>query len=100
MLVKVFAAIGLLICLVLALHMCLGRRQQLRLEAAGARMWNWLFTRGLRRFNARERRRAAHEAALDAIQRAKRGSDGSAREGQWDGNVYRPKQFEKPKKPH
>lgn len=99
MLVKVFAAVGLLICLVLALHMCLGRRQQLRLEAAGARAWNWLFTRALHRFNARERRRAAHEAALEAIQRAKRGSDGS-KEGHWDGNVYRPKQFEKPKKPH
>lgn len=97
---KVFAALGLLTCLVLALHMCLGRRQQLRLEAAWTRAWNWLFTRGLQRFNARERRRAAHEAALDAIERAKRSSDGGAKDGQWDGNVYRPKQFEKPRKPH
>ena len=96
MLVKIFASLGLLICLALALHMCLGRRQQLRLEAAWTGAWSWLTTRGLRRFNARERRCAAHAAALDAIERAK--GSGRAHEGQWDGNVYRPKQFEEPPK--
>jgi hypothetical protein len=101
MLVKIFASLGLLLCLALALHMCLSRRQQLRLEAWWVKISTWVVTRTLRSFNARERRRAAHEAALEAISRARRGSqEGSGVEGKWEGNVYRPKQFEEPRKPH
>ncbi|QPF75532.1 hypothetical protein G8A07_23170 [Roseateles sp. DAIF2] len=99
MLVKVFASFGLLICLALAVHMCLGRHQRLWLETRLTRAWQGLRQRLERRFSARERRRAAHEAALEAIERAKRGSGGGGNvEGQWDGNVYRPKRFEKPPK--
>lgn len=99
MLVKIFAAVGLAICLVLVLHMCLGRRQQLRMEAWWQDAWGWLIGHTLRPFNARERRRAAHQAAQDAISRARRRRPEEA-EGQWDGNVYRPKRFDKPRKPH
>jgi len=99
MLVKIFAIAGLAVCLVLALHMCLGRRRQQQLEGWWQDAWGWLFGRALRPFNARERRRAAHQAALDAISRAKRMRPEDD-EGHWDGNVYRPKQFEKPRKPH
>lgn len=99
MLVKIFASLGLAICLVLALHMCLSRRHQLRMEAWWGKGWRWISKRAISPFDARERRRAAHEAAMEAISRAKR-SDPDTDRGQWDGNVYRPKQFDKPRKPH
>ncbi|MEJ6000682.1 hypothetical protein [Paucibacter soli] len=98
MFVKLVASVGLLICLALALHMCLGRARQRRLEAWLAGYRDRLFAIGSRRFNSRERRRAAHEAAMDAISRAKRTTDDEL----WDGNVYRPKEFngKPPGKPH
>jgi hypothetical protein len=99
MLVKISASLGLMICLVLALHMCLGRRQQLRMEAWWRHSVAWLSSRTMSPFDARQRRRAAHQAAMDAISRAKRAAP-DAEKGQWDGNVYRPKQFDKPRKPH
>ena len=96
MLTKVFASLGLLICIALALHMCLGRRQQLWLE----RRWDAIrrhlgATLGWR-FDGRERRRVAHQATLDAIDRAKRRSarEPAPLDGSWEGNIYRPKAFE------
>lgn len=103
MLAKLFASLGLLICLVLALHMCVGRPAQLRMEA----WWNALLARlggGIsRRVDGRERRRAAHEEAMAAISRAQRASqlEPAPLDGSWEGNIYRPKRFEqKPQKPH
>ncbi|WP_423598279.1 hypothetical protein [Roseateles sp. MS654] len=95
MFAKVLAALGLLICVLLAIDMVLPRRHQMAWRArlrqlrplSSAQSW-----RG--RFNSRERRRAAHDAALDAIARAKR------RSTRWDGNVYHSDEFEKRRKPH
>ncbi|WP_310384226.1 hypothetical protein [Roseateles sp.] len=96
LLTTLLAGAGLLICIFLAIHMSLSprRRQQLdaHLRDAGRRMTQ--FWRG-RRF----KKSAANEAEA-AIRRAQ----GSAAkpEGEWDGNVYRPKRFgeDKPRKPH
>jgi type II secretory pathway component PulM len=87
---KILASLGLLSCLVLAVQMLLKPAQRQRL----ARRWERLLQAVFERFNARDRRRAAHAAAQDAIERARRAS---ANEGHWEGNVYRPKQFEKRK---
>lgn len=87
---KILASLGLLICLALALHMMLGPAQRQRLARLGDRLVQAL----QRPFDKRERRRKAHREAQAAIERARRGS---AREGEWDGNVYRPKQFDKRK---
>lgn len=84
---ELFAALGLLICVLLAIEMALPQRRQQTLR-------HWL-TRprgGLRqalreRFGSRARRRAAHDAAQDAIERARQRAAG------WDGNVYRGKDF-------
>ncbi len=94
---KALAALGLLICVFLAIDMALPRRYQVAWRAwlkkpgmlSGAGGW-----RG--RFSSRERRRAAHDAALDAIARAKN------RSGTWDGNVYHGDDFEQRqrRKPH
>lgn len=103
MIAKIFASFGLLICIALALHMCLGRRQQLQLEQTAARVMAWFASGMNRRFGRRERRLAAHQAAQDAIQRAQRSShlEAAPLDGSWEGNVYRPKRFDqKPQKPH
>jgi hypothetical protein len=96
MLTKVFASLGLLICVALALHMCLGRRQQLWLERRWESIKHHLDLRLGWRFDGRERRRVAHQATMDAIARAKRRSahDPAPVDGSWEGNIYRPKAFE------
>lgn len=98
MLSNIFATLGLLLCLALALHMVLRPRQQLWVNARLRRaMWRlqhgWQHLRGWRRRSDLKDSAAAEAAA--AIERARAKAD-----GEWDGNVYRPKQFEKPRKPH
>lgn len=90
---QILACLGLLTCVALAAHMVLKPAQRQRL----AQRWERLLQGVHERFSARDRRRAAHAAALaaqGAIERARRAS---ANEGHWEGNVYRPKQFEKRK---
>lgn len=101
------AALGLAICIALALHMALPRRAQARLEGAlhGALAWGqaqWARLAGWQR-----QKRQTREAALEAqrvIRRAREAALHDVRDsridGEWTGNVYRPKSFEKPKKPH
>lgn len=97
MIANVIAALGLLVCVVLAVDMALPVRRQ---RAVRAWLRGLRFT-GVKRlgqwrnpFNSRERRRAAHDAALDAIERAK------GRSSSWDGNVYRGDEFKQRRKPH
>lgn len=103
MIVKLFASLGLALCIALAIHMCLGQRRQYLLQAWWNRVLGWLMQRLTQRFDARERRLAAHQEALAAIDRARRGgppTEPAPWPGEWDGNVYRPSQFQKPTKPH
>ena len=54
----------------------------------------------------RRRQRQTRAAALEAERVIRRARETALREpgdrpaGEWDGNVYRPKSFDKPKKPH
>lgn len=98
MLDKIFASLGLITCLLLAVHMCVGAAQQRRLEALPRAARRWLGRHLTWRFDTRARRDAARQAALQAINRAKRAAND---DGLWEGNVYRPKRFEgKPPKSH
>lgn len=98
MFAKVIAALGLVICVLLAVDMCLPARHQRAWRAwirrpghgAGRSPFSGLG----QRFSSRERRRAAHDAAQDAIARAKHRADN------WDGNVYRGDEFDQRRKPH
>ena len=97
MFAQVLATLGLLTCVFLAIDMALPRRHQLAWRAWLKRLAQRMSGFSLRgRFNSRERRRAAHDAALDAIARAKH------RSGTWDGNVYHGDDFEQRqrRKPH
>ncbi|MCE4556308.1 hypothetical protein [Pelomonas cellulosilytica] len=104
MLHTVLAALGLAICLVLAVHMVLPHPLRARVDAAVARLMDWFQAQVDRAVGWRRRQRQARAAALEAervIRRARESAQGNGRvDGEWDGNVYRPKSFEKPKKPH
>ena len=90
-----FAALGLLVCLGLAVHMALGRSRQLRVNAWFARMSWALRAWWQRKPWRRGDRRLAKDVAEDAIRRARSSSrtDGQGH-GEWEGNVYFPKRFE------
>lgn len=93
MIERVFAAIVLAACAVLMLRLLLGERRRYRFDAALRQAWHALRRWGLSVRHWRSSRRAAAqaaEAADEAIARAR------GRDGEWDGNVYKPKSFRKP----
>jgi hypothetical protein len=98
------AAIGLAICIALAVHMALPNRVRARVDGAFARLGAWLQGQIDRALGWRRRQRQVRFAAMEAervIRRARESAQQNGRvEGEWDGNVYRPKSFDKPKKPH
>ena len=101
------AATGLAVCIALAVHMALPYRLQARVDAGVAALVAWLQLQMTRLTGWRRRQRQTRVAALEAervIRRARESALHDARDsrggGEWDGNVYRPKSFEKPKKPH
>ncbi|MFG6432448.1 hypothetical protein [Roseateles sp. LYH14W] len=98
-----FAALGLATCIALAIHMALPYRARARVDAAIARLGDWVRAQVDRATGWRRRQRQTRAAALEAeraIRRARESSSRDKPDGEWDGNVYRPKSFEKPKKPH
>lgn len=95
MIANVFAALGLLTCLLLALRMALPAARQRQVDAALRRSWLRLreLASKLRHWRShRQLRKQAAAEAAELIRRAK-GREDVDREG----NVYRPKQFD-PKK--
>jgi len=92
------AALVLLTCIVLAVHMALPAARQRWMEAQGRKALaslrrGWHYLANWRR--RRDFKRVAEAEAQAAIKRARSGS--RMVEGEWDGNVYRPKSFD-PKK--
>ncbi|MFG6488861.1 hypothetical protein ACG04R_19400 [Roseateles sp. BYS78W] len=103
MLHTALAVLGLAICVLLAVHMALPWRLRSRVDAQLARLGGWLQAQLDRAVGWRRRQRQTRAAALEAdrvIRRARESAQHGRVEGEWDGNVYRPKSFEKPKKPH
>mgnify|MGYP006921748103 CR=1 FL=1 len=101
------AATGLVVCLALAVHMALPGRAKARVDRAVQRVVAWVRLQIARLTGWRRQQRQTRAAALEAervIRRARESALHDARDsrvdGAWEGNVYRPKSFEKPKKPH
>ena len=92
---SLFAALGLLSCVLFAVHMMLRPDQQRWLDARLRRL-AWRLRDGWQHLRSWRQRRQRHQEALAeaaaAIERARAKADGS-----WDGNVYRPRQFEQKK---
>jgi hypothetical protein len=93
MIEQVFAGLVLAVCAVLLVRLVLGETRRRQFDAAMRRAWLASKRRALHVWHWRERKRLAEQAAADAIERARRA-------GEWDGNVYRPKSFREPRKPH
>jgi hypothetical protein len=107
MLHTVLAAIGLAVCIALAVHMALPYRLRARVDGGLQAMLDWVRLQLARLTGWRRQQRQARAAALEAervIRRARESALHDARDsrtdGAWEGNVYRPKSFDKPKKPH
>ncbi len=93
MLERLFAAIVLAACVLLLVRLLIGERRRYRFDNAMRRAARQLrrIASSLRHWRASRRNAAqAAEAANDAIRRA------SGRDGEWDGNVYKPKSLRKP----
>ena len=85
------AGLGLLACLLQMLRLVLSPARRRRFDAAGRELAQALRHAPQRWQRRRALRDQASRVADEAIRRA--------REGQWDGNVYRPKSFRKPPEP-
>jgi hypothetical protein len=99
-----FAAVAFVVCALLFARLLLGERRRRRVDAAvlhglaawrrrAAALWRWRAAR-------REAARVAEEAIRRARERGRRGNGGDEDDGEWDGNVYKPKSFRGPRKPH
>jgi hypothetical protein len=109
MLHPLIAGLGLATCVALAVHMALPVRARERVDAALRRLGLGLHAQAERLTGWRRRQRLSRAAALEAeraIRRAQSSAHDTAQrdtartDGEWVGNVFRPKGFEKPKKPH
>ena len=113
MIEKLLAALVLIVCLVMLGRMMLPARQQQRFDAL-LRDWRDRL-RSLRDRRPWQRRAARQDAARtaeEAIRKARRAAsrrpnahgghdaEKAEPEGEWDGNVFRPKSFKPPQKPH
>ncbi len=88
----VLAGLGLLVCAALLVRMVLPERQRWAVDYHARRTWAALQGGATRLWHWRGHRRTASREADEAIRRA-RG------EATRDGNVIRPKSFDKPRKP-
>lgn len=91
---KFLALLTAVVCLVFLVRMAVGARRRHRLDRFAFGLWHGLRRRVLRVAHWRKHRRSAEKAADEAIRRARQG--GVERKG----NVYTPKSFNKPRKPH
>lgn len=90
---KLLAGLAVALCAVLLLRLCVGARLRQRFDAVMRRNWYVCRRSALRVWHWRASRREAARAADEAIERARRGVER-------DGNVYKPKSFRGPRKPH
>ncbi|MCV2420066.1 hypothetical protein [Paucibacter sp. DJ2R-2] len=95
MIANVFAALGLLTCLLLALRMALPASRQRQVDAALRRAWARLRELAFQLRHWRRHRQHSKQAAAEAAELIRRAK--ARDEVDRDGNVYRPKQFD-PKK--
>ena len=93
MIEKLFAGFTVAVCAVLLVRLCLGARRRFRFDAALRRAGCGCRRFALRAWRWRASRHRAARVADEAIQRARRGVER-------DGNVYKPKSFRRPRKPH
>ena len=90
---QILAGLVVATCLVMLLRLVIGPSRRARLDRAGIRAWYWARWKAQSLTRWRRSSKEAARVADEAIRRA-RG------EVERDGNVYRPKDFRDPRKPH
>ena len=103
MIEKLFAGLVLALCLVLMLRLVLGARRRDRFDAAARRAWGNSQQFLSSAYHWRNHRREAERKADEVIRRAQgrsANSESPEGDGEWEGNVYKPKSFRKPRKLH
>jgi hypothetical protein len=85
---KLLAGLALAVCAVMLLRLILRAPRRERFDRALLRMWQRLSAAVTNLIHWPVRRRAAREAAQEAIRRAQ-----NKPSGQWKGNVYTPDSF-------
>lgn len=91
---KILAAIGLAICLWMALRMVLPARINARIDTLTWRVLGALRGLANRARTWRRDKKIEKDAAVEAEEAIRRARKASRMvEGEWDGNVYRPRQF-------
>jgi hypothetical protein len=93
------AGLALAACALLLLRLVLPVRRRARFDAAFRGAWRAMQHAWRSAVTAPGRRRAAEREARQIIERARQPRPDEA-EGEWQGNVFRPKSFKRPKKPH
>lgn len=97
---KILPAIVATVCLVALVRLCLGAQRRRQFDQAMRRTWAALKALPQRARNRPMSKKEAAKLAQDAIDRARRNQRNGVDDGSWDGNVYRPKSFKGPRKPH
>ncbi|MFM9916483.1 MAG: hypothetical protein ACKVOX_11795 [Rhizobacter sp.] len=98
---QLLAGLTATVCAVLLVRLCLGNARQRRFDNAARSMGRKLREGARQVWRAPAARRAAAREAQSAIERARNGrAPLGADDGDWQGNVYTPKSFRKPRKPH
>lgn len=102
MIETILASVTLAVCLALLGRMMLTPRLQQRLDSAVLRAVIACRRSVTSAYRWRSFRREAARAAEEAIRRARGPGPGTrgAWEGDREGNVYKPKSFKRPRKPH
>jgi hypothetical protein len=89
---KALAAMIFVACIVMLARLWMGDQRRYRFDVATRRFGLALKQRVLQAWHWRSSKRAAAQAADDLIRRARQ----KDAQGEWDGNVYKPKSFRKP----
>ena len=89
------------VCVVLLVRLCLSDARQRRFDHTMRTLGQRLRFGTQQLWRVPAARRTAAREAQAAIERARSGrSSAEGDEGEWTGNVYSPKSFRKPRKPH
>lgn len=91
----VLASLGLVVCGVLGVRLMLGVERRRRFDARMHAAWHTLQAWVWQLRNGRAARREASRMADEVIKRAR-----AREEGAWEGNVFHPDTFKRPRKPH
>jgi hypothetical protein len=89
MIEKVSAGLVAALCVVFMLRLLVGAQRRAALDAQARLAWLRLKHGALQLYRWRSTRKSAERLAEEAIRRARD-------DGQWEGNVYKPKSFKRP----